>query len=158
MAKSGVYSFLMLVLFLAVSFSAGLFGARFKPGDWYDQLSKPSWRPPNWLFAPVWTALYLAMGVAAWLVWQRAGLRKAQLALSFFALQLILNAVWSWVFFGLHRPGLAFGEITLLWAAILITLVLFWRHCPLSGLLFVPYLAWVSFAAMLNFSLWRLNL
>jgi tryptophan-rich sensory protein len=157
MAKSGVYSFLMLVLFLALSLSAGLFGSQFKPEEWYEQLAKPSWTPPNWLFAPVWTALYLAMGVAAWLVWRRAGLKKAWLAFFFFVLQLILNAVWSWLFFGLHRPGLAFGEIVFLWAAILITLVLFWRHRSLSGVLFLPYLAWVSFAAVLNFSLWRLN-
>ncbi|MDP2897147.1 MAG: TspO/MBR family protein [bacterium] len=123
----------MLVLFLALSLSAGLFGSQFEPGEWYEQLAKPSWTPPNWLFAPVWTFLYLAMGVAAWLVWQRVGWRKSRLALLFFIVQLILNAVWSWVFFGLHRPGLAFGEIILLWAAILITLVLFWRHRSLSG-------------------------
>jgi len=157
MAASGVRSILILLVFLALSLSAGLFGAQFEPGEWYRQLAKPSWTPPNWLFAPVWTVLYLAMGVAAWLVWQRVGWRKLRLALLFFIVQLILNAVWSWVFFGLQRPGLAFGEITVLWAAILVTLVLFWRHCPLSGAIFLPYLLWVSFAAILNFSLWRLN-
>lgn len=158
MVAARVRSILILLLFLALSLSAGLFGAQFQPGEWYAQLTKPSWTPPNWLFAPVWTFLYLAMGTAAWLVWQRVGWRKSRLALLFFILQLVLNAVWSWVFFGLHRPGLAFAEIVFLWAAILLTLILFWRRCPLSGVLFVPYLVWVSFAAILNFSLWRLNL
>jgi tryptophan-rich sensory protein len=158
MAAARVRSILMLFLFLGLSLSAALFGAQFQPGEWYEQLSKPSWTPPNWLFAPVWTFLYFAMAVAAWLVWRRVGWREARLAFSFFVLQLMLNAIWSWVFFALHRPGLAFGEITVLWAAVLTTLVMFWRRCPLSGALFLPYLVWVSFAAVLNFSLWRLNL
>lgn len=157
MAVARARSVPMLFLFLGLCLSAGLFGAQFQPREWYEQLAKPSWRPPNWLFAPVWTFLYLAMGVAAWLVWQRVGWRKSRLALLFFIVQLILNAVWSWVFFGLRRPGLAFGEITVLWAAILVTLVAFWRHRSLSGAIFLPYLLWVSFAAILNFSLWRLN-
>lgn len=158
MAAAPVRSILMLFLFLGLSLSAGLFGGQFQPGEWYEQLPKPSWTPPNWLFAPVWTFLYLAMGVAAWLVWLRSGVRNARLALSFFIVQLILNAVWPWLFFGLHRPGLALAEIGFMWAAILTTLVLFWRHRPLSGVLFIPYLLWISFAAMLNLSLWRLNL
>ncbi len=158
MAARHVPSLLMLILFVGLSLSAGMFGAQFQPREWYSELAKPSWTPPNWLFAPVWTALYCAMGVAAWLVWQRAGLRRAWLALSFFLLQLILNAAWSWLFFGVHRPGVAFAEIVFLWAAILVTLVLFWRHRPVAGALLIPYLAWVSFAAALNLSLWRLNL
>jgi len=151
------HSILALLLCLALCFAAGWFGAQFKPGEWYDQLAKPSWTPPNWLFGPVWGVLYVTMGLSAWLVWQQVGVRKATLAFVFFVVQLLLNAAWSWVFFGLRRPGLAFGDIVLLWAAILVTLVLFWRRRPLSGGLLIPYLIWVSFAAALNLSLWRLN-
>ncbi len=153
-----VHSILALVISLGLCFAPGWFGAQFKPGEWYEQLAKPSWTPPNWVFGPVWTALYFAMVLAAWLIWQRSGLRKVLLAFAFFMAQLLLNAAWSWTFFGLHRPAFAFVAILLLWAAILVTLVLFWRHRPLAGALLVPYLVWVSFAAILNLSVWRLNL
>jgi tryptophan-rich sensory protein len=162
-------SFLVLVLFLLICFGAAAFGGQFTPGEWYAALAKPSWNPPAWAFAPVWTLLYAMMAVAGWLVWrsgERAPVRSASeavqgpsrsLALAVYALQLVLNGAWSWLFFGLHRPGLAFAEIVLLWLAILATVVLFWRRKPLAGALLLPYLAWVGFAAALNFSLWRLN-
>ena len=150
-------SILVLVAALAVCFGVAAFGARFEPGPWYQSLSKPAWNPPDWLFAPVWTVLYFLMALAAWLVWRQAGLSQARLALSAFGVQLALNAAWSWLFFGLHRPDLALIEIGLLWAAILTTLILFARIHTLAGILLLPYLAWVGFAAVLNFSLWRLN-
>jgi tryptophan-rich sensory protein len=148
---------LTLILFLAATFGAAAFGAQFAPGEWYAGLEKPPWNPPNWLFGPVWTMLYLLMAVSGWLVWKTAGWRGGATALGCFAVQLLLNAAWSWIFFGLHRPGLAFGEIVVLWCAIAATIVLFWRVRPLSGALLLPYLLWVSFAAILNLRLWQLN-
>lgn len=124
---------------------------------WYDGLVKPSWNPPNWIFGPVWTLLYLAMGVAAWLVWRERGWRDAALPLGLFVAQLVLNLIWSGLFFALRSPGLAAIEIVLLWAAILATLVAFWPISRWASLLFVPYLVWVSFASFLNFTIWRLN-
>lgn len=122
---------------------------------WYAHLAKPSWTPPNWLFAPVWTLLYLAMGIAAGLVWRSSGLTKRPLQL--FALQLLLNVAWSALFFGMRAPGAAFAEILLLWFAILATLVAFARVRRASGWLLIPYWVWVGYAAALNFSIWRLN-
>ena len=105
----------------------------------------------------MWTLLYVLMGVAAWLVWRRVGWSGARLALGLFILQLVLNAAWSWLFFGLHRPDLAFVDICALWGLILAVTVLFGRVDRVAGALLVPYLAWVGFAAVLNFTLWRLN-
>jgi benzodiazapine receptor len=146
-----------LAVSLVVCFGAGWLGSRFTPGEWYGRLVKPSWTPPDWLFAPVWSALYAMMAVAAWLVWKQEGFKKASVPLAVFVLQLVLNAAWSWLFFGLHRPDLAFAEIVLLWAAILATLILFSRRNIAAGALIAPYLAWVAFAAALNFALWQLN-
>jgi tryptophan-rich sensory protein len=109
------------------------------------------------VFGPVWTALYILMGVAAWLVWREHGFRGSSPALWLFIGQLALNAAWSWMFFGLNRPGLAFAEILVLEAAIVWTLVLFWRLRPAAGALLVPYALWVAFASVLNLRLWRLN-
>ncbi len=150
-------AFLGLALWLALCFGAAAFGARFSPGEWYATLAKPAWTPPDWLFGPVWTLLYILMAVAAWLVWRRYGLSGARAALALFVAQLILNALWSWVFFGLQRPGLAFLELTVLWLAVAATTGAFWRLEPWAGRLLVPYLAWVTFAGLLNFALWRLN-
>ncbi len=127
------------------------------PGPWYASLAKPVWTPPSAVFAPVWTLLYAMMGVAAWLVWRRAGFRTAGAALVVFVIQLVLNALWSYLFFGLHRADIAFIDIAVLWIAILVTVVLFWRRDPRAGALMLPYLAWVGFASCLNFALWRMN-
>ena len=124
---------------------------------WYERLVKPRWRPPNWLFAPIWTVLYLTIAVSGWLVWREAGFAGVALPLAIFALQLVLNAAWTPLFFGLHRPDLAFLEIMVLWVSILATIVLFYPIHSGAALLLVPYLAWVSFAAALNFAVWRLN-
>ena len=146
-----------LVGWLLVSFSAAWIGSRFMPGAWYASLAKPSWNPPNAIFAPVWSVLYVLMGVAAWLVWRRAGFSGAGVSLALFVVQLVLNAMWSYLFFGLHRPDIAFFDIVALWVMILVVTVLFWRADRLAGGLMAPYLVWVGFASCLNFVLWRLN-
>jgi tryptophan-rich sensory protein len=124
------------------------------PGEWYAGLNKPSWNPPAWLFGPAWTTLYTLMAIAAWLVWKRVGFTRA---LGFYFVQLILNAAWTPIFFGAHAMGWALVEISIMWIAILLTLLSFLRVQKTAGLLLVPYLAWVSFATFLNFTLWRLN-
>ncbi|WP_292164004.1 TspO/MBR family protein [Mesorhizobium sp.] len=152
-----IHSLLALVAFVAASFAAAATGMIFRPGDWYKQLDKPGWRPPDWLFAPVWSVLYASIALSGWLVWREAGIAGAALALGVYAAQLLLNAAWAPIFFGLHRPGLALVEIMVLWVAILATIILFQRVCLAAALLLVPYLAWVSFAAALNYSIWRRN-
>jgi benzodiazapine receptor len=141
-----------------LTFCAAYVGSRFPADEWYTALSKPSWNPPNWLFGPVWSVLYLLMAFSVWLVWRKEGISGAILPLGIFLLQLVLNAVWSWLFFGLHEPLLAFIEILGLWVAITINIILFWKINSFSGVLLLPYLAWVTFAAYLNYSLWRLNI
>ena len=145
------------LFFLACFLAAGL-GSLFTMvslGSWYAGLAKPS-NPPNWIFGPVWTALYAMMAVTGWLVWRRGG-SQGRLALRWFAVQLVLNVGWSAVFFGLQLPGLAFIEILVLWVTIAATLVTSWKVSRAAGILFAPYLLWVSFAAVLNFAIWRLN-
>ncbi len=127
------------------------------PGEWYAQLKKPAWNPPGWIFGPVWSALYILMAVAAWLVWRRGGFAAQRRPLGLFLIQIALNALWSPLFFGLKNPALAFAEIMLLWIAVLVTTVAFWKVHRTSGALLLPYLAWVSFASFLNFTLWQLN-
>lgn len=138
-------------------FAAAVPGAFFMPGDWYASLQKPSWNPPGWIFGPVWSALYAMMAVAAWLVWKRGGFPIQRKALGWFLTQLFLNALWTPLFFGLHLPGPAFAEILLLWLAIAATLLAFRSVNRTAAWLFVPYLAWVTFAAVLNGTLWRMN-
>lgn len=145
-----------LVVWIALPLLAGAFGSQFQPGPWFAQLDKPAWNPPDWVFAPVWTTLYVLMGIAAWLVWDRHR-SAARGALTLFVVQLVFNAAWSWIFFGLQNPGLAFAELVILWALIVWTVVLFWKARRAAGLLLLPYLAWVSFAAVLNFTIWRMN-
>jgi len=155
-ARSGLVMVASIVLCFGVA-GVGSVATSRSVSTWYVALAKPSWTPPGWLFGPVWSALYLMMGVAAWLVWRRAGFSGARLALGLFAAQLVLNAAWSWLFFGFRMPGLAFGELIVLWCAIVATLAAFWRTTAPAGLLMLPYLLWTSFAACLNFAIWRLN-
>ena len=122
---------------------------------WYAGLAKPRWTPPNWLFGPAWTILFLAMATAAWLVWSQSGLTAVPMRL--FLLQLLLNVAWSAVFFHFRSPGAAFIEIIVLWCAILITTIAFRNIVPLAAWLMIPYLLWVTYAAALNFTIWRLN-
>jgi translocator protein len=148
---------LALIVLVIVCFTvAGTGGLATAPSipDWYTGLAKPSWTPPSWVFGPVWSVLYLSTAVAAWLVWRRG---NALVPMTLFGIQLVFNAAWSWLFFGLHSPGAAFIDIVLLWISITATTALFWRRSTLAGILFVPYLIWVSFAAVLNFAIWRLN-
>lgn len=154
---SGAGRWLGLALWLALSFLPAWSGARFVPGHWYAQLQPPPLTPPAWVFAPVWTLLYALMGLAAWLVWQRAGLVAAARPLALFGLQLALNGLWSYFFFGLQRPGLALMDILALWLALLATLIAFRRSVPPAGVLLLPYLLWVTFAVYLNAGFWWLN-
>jgi tryptophan-rich sensory protein len=149
-----VRSAAVLVGLLVLVALAASFGASFQPGAWYADLHKPPLNPPSWIFAPVWGALYLGMAVAAWWVW-RAGGGARPLAL--WSTQLLLNALWSWLFFGLHRPALALVDIAVLLVVLGATTIAFLRvHVP-AGLLLVPYVAWVAFASYLNAGLWALN-
>lgn len=136
---------------------AALTGVLFRPGPWFARLRKPAWQPPDWLFAPVWTILYLMIAVAGWLVWRAEGFAGARLALAVYGVQLVLNAAWTPLFFGLHRPDLGFADIVLLWAAIAATIALFHPVSAVAALLLVPYLAWVTFAGALNLAVWRRN-
>jgi benzodiazapine receptor len=149
-----------LVLCVGVCFAAAAVGAMLTnpsvPG-WYASLTKPSWNPPSWVFGPVWSLLYLLMGVSAWLVWLKAGFRAARVPLALFGVQLVLNMAWSALFFGLRSPGAALIEIVLLWGAILATMIAFWRRSAPAGWLMLPYLAWVTFAVALNLAIWNLN-
>lgn len=145
-----------LGLCLAVSAIGGAVTAA-SVGTWYPSLAKPPFNPPNWIFAPVWTALYFIMAIAGWRVWRRDGFAKARAALALFALQLALNLCWSIVFFGLRSIGAALVEIVVLLLAILATTLVFWQRDRVAGMLFIPYVAWVAFATVLNAALWQLN-
>lgn len=149
-----------LAIFVLVCFGAGAVGSWFTTpslSGWYATLRKPAWNPPNWVFGPVWSTLYLLMAIAAWLVWRRRGVPGVNAALSLFAVQLVLNVAWSGLFFGLRNPGMAFAGIAILWVAIATTLAAFARLAPAAAWLMAPYLAWVTFAGALNLVIWRLN-
>ena len=149
-----------LAVAVLICFGAAGLGSLFTTpsiGGWYVTLRKPAWTPPNWIFGPVWSLLYLSMAVAAWLVWRRSWISGARLALVLFAIQLLFNVCWSAIFFSAHMPGVAFAEIILLWLMILATIVSFWPVSRVAGWLMLPYLLWVAFAAALNYSIWRLN-
>ncbi len=149
-----------LGVLIVCCFGAGLLGNLVTMPEiptWYAELAKPTWNPPAWIFAPVWTLLYLMMAIAAWLVWRPAGWRAARLPLGLFAVQLVLNSLWTILFFGLQRPDWAAVEIVLLGLAIFLTLIAFLRRSALAGLLLLPYLAWVGFASVLNWTLWQMN-
>lgn len=151
---------LMLVFFLGVCFGAAAIGSVWTNSAldaWYPALAKPSWNPPNWIFGPVWTTLYAMMAVSAWLVWLRGAPPAAAVVWPPFFGQLILNTLWSGIFFGLRQPGWAFAEILLLWLAIAATIAVFRHRSIVAAWLLAPYLAWVSFAAILNFTIWRMN-
>ncbi len=143
-----------LLIAIIVSEAAGGIGALFTTPSiptWYAQLPKPDWTPPGWVFGPVWTTLFLLMGIAAYIVWMRGWKdREVQLALTVFCAQLVLNVMWSAIFFGLHDVGMAFGEIIVLWAVIFVTMILFFQISRPAGWLLLPYLVWVAFAGVLN--------
>jgi tryptophan-rich sensory protein len=146
-----------LPAFIAVAFAAAITGAIFLPDHWYHRLDKPRWQPPDWAFPPVWTVLYLCIGAAGWLAWRETGVAAAPLAFAAYALQLVFNAAWTPLFFGLHRPDLAFADLVLLWFSIAATIALFAPISASAALLLVPYLGWVTFAGAVNFEIWRRN-
>jgi len=148
-----------LIVWLVVSLAAGGVGALATRNarEFYASLAKPAWAPPGWLFGPVWTVLYVLMGVAAWLVWRSAGWSGASVALSLFLVQLVCNAAWSWIFFAWRSGALAFADIVLLLVLIVATMLAFARVHGLAALLLLPYLAWVVFATALTFAIWRGN-
>jgi benzodiazapine receptor len=148
------------ILSIAITLAVGALGAlatASSVSNWYAGLTKPAFNPPNGVFGPVWTTLYVLMAVAAWRVWRAGPESGRRPALALYAVQLLLNLAWSLIFFGLRQPGLALGEVVLLLAAVLATTLVFWRVDRPAGLIMVPYAAWVSFASLLNYEIWRLN-
>ena len=149
-----------LTIALVATFAAAAIGGLGMGGEvegWYRTLERPTWTPPSWLFGPVWTILYTLMAVAACLVWRRGGWGGARLALGLYVVQLALNAAWTPVFFGLHEVGWALVLLVTLWLMIVATTVAFFRKSTAAGALLVPYLAWTTFAGVLNGALWVLN-
>jgi benzodiazapine receptor len=148
-----------LVGWFVVTFAAASVGAltSARAASFYGQLSQPSWAPPAWLFGPMWTVLYVLMAVAAWLVWRAHGFGGARMALSLFAVQLVANALWSWLFFVLRRGALSMAEIVVLWLLILATILAFWPLHRLAAVMLLPYLVWVGVASALTWWLWRAN-
>ena len=158
-AESGWSKALGLVAWLVtVALAAGLATiASLDAADLYARLAKPQWAPPAGLFAPVWTLLYVLMAIAAWLVWRARGFSRAPVALALFLIQLVANALWSWLFFAWRQGLPAFVDILLLAVLVAATVVAFWRIRPLAAVLLLPYLAWVLYAAALNHRVWQLN-
>ena len=148
---------IVLFGFVLACSGAAVPGILIRPGEWYRELVKPSWRPPDWLFGPVWLVLYVSIAVSGWLVWRKAGFSGASFAFVIYAAQLILNGFWSVVFFGLRRPGLALLEIVCLWLSIIATIGAFFPIDQFAAYLLIPYAFWVSFAVALNYRIWRLN-
>lgn len=149
-----------LVLSLLFTIGIGSLGSVFTISqipNWYASLQKPVFNPPNWIFGPVWTILYLLMGVALYLVWKKPISKGRNTAIAIFIIQLILNFFWSIIFFKYHLIGWAFIEILLMWALILFCILLFWKHSKLASFMLIPYLFWVSFATILNAAIFQLN-
>jgi translocator protein len=154
-------NWIKLVISIVLPQLAGLAGALFTQtgeSSWFQTLAKPDWNPPSWLFGPVWTTLYILMGIAFYLVWKSdKDERIKKPAMTMWVVQLIFNAAWSFIFFGAQEMGLAFAEIIILWLLILVTIFLFARVNKTAAWLLVPYISWVSFAAILNYTIWQLN-
>jgi len=158
---------LALIFFLFITFLAAFLGNFFTVSSiptWYASLNKPSFSPPNWLFGPAWTVLYVLMAVSAFLIWSSyakatdgQAKKEIKTALTFYFIQLVFNALWSVIFFGLKNPAWAFFEILILWILILIITLKFYKIRKVAGFLFIPYILWVSFATILNFAVWQLN-
>lgn len=155
--NNSVKLLLSIAIPVAVGATAGLFTSAEIPG-WYQTIQKPSWNPPNWLFAPVWTSLYVLMGIALFLIWKSTATDKVkQKAISLFAIQLALNFCWSFIFFNQHQIGWALVEIVVMWLFILLTIFAFAPISKVAAWLLVPYISWVSFATILNYTIWQLN-
>jgi translocator protein len=148
-----VTRYLSLVAFLLLVAAAALFGTQFEPGAWHAALEKPAWNPPNWIFGPVWTLLYVLIAIAGWLAWRA----RHRVLLALWAVQLLLNALWSWLFFGLHLPFVALADIVLLLLVIVAFIVVAWPRERAAAWLFIPYAAWVGFATALNAAIALMN-
>ncbi len=148
---------LSLLLTIGVGALGGIVTAGESSGEWYTNLNKPWYQPPSWLFSPVWTLLYILMGVAFYFVWRKPLSRERNNAITIFLAQLLLNFLWSFLFFSMHSPGLALINIVVLWITILLTIFSFSKLSKTAAWLLVPYIAWVSFAAVLNWDIWRIN-
>lgn len=157
MTKSNVLKLIVsIVLPLSIGAIAGIFTSEAIPG-WYATLNRPSFNPPNWLFGPVWTTLYLLMGVSLYLIWKQEKGKERNFAMLVFIVQLVLNFAWSFIFFYFNKISFAFAEIILLWLSILLMIIRFYRIKPIAAYINIPYLLWVSFAAILNLSFYLLN-
>ena len=157
MVGKRLYDISGLVFWIVLTFSVAAFASLFEPAEWYTQIAKPTWTPPGWLFGPVWGILYLAMSISAWLIWRLRSRRAVSLPLGFYLMQLAVNGLWSWMFFGRQWVGLALINLIFLVILVAITAALFLRVRKTAGLMLLPYLLWVSFAAVLNFQIWRIN-
>ena len=147
-----------LIVFVGVNFLAAMSGGIFSPGNWFEQLKKPSWQPPNWAFPVVWTVLYLLNAVAGWLVWTQTGFSGlGSIALSVYGVSLLLNAMWSAIFFGMKRMRLALWEAALLWVSVALQIILFIQINVLAALILLPYIVWVTIAVLLNRTMLKLN-
>lgn len=145
---------LSLIVFVALCVAAAGTGVFFQPGSWYESLRKPSWTPPNWLFGPVWTILYICIAVAGWLVWREAGWSTP---IVFWSIQLVANAAWSWLFFGMKRMDVALVDAGVMWLSIAGFIVTAADVSATATLLFAPYLIWVTIAFALNLTVMRMN-
>lgn len=141
--------------FAALTFVAATFGGFFAPDAWYAALAKPSWNPPGFVFAPVWTALYTCIAFAGWLVWRRV--KRVDLAIALWGAQLLLNSLWSFLFFGQHRADLAFYDIIAMLTLIVACIIVFRRRSYTASMLMIPYALWVAFASALNYTIWKMN-
>ena len=152
-------NWLLLIGLVIVCNLIGAMGALWtaSDGSWYRNINKPGFNPPNWIFGPVWTLLFILMGISLYLVYTSPSSKIRTIALILFAVQFVFNVLWSYLFFGINRPDLAFAEIIILLGLIIATTIYFFRVNKISGYLLIPYILWVSFASILNFSIWRLN-
>lgn len=159
--SSGMNNSLKLILSILLPLAIGALSGFFTVtgvGSWYQTIQKPSWNPPNWIFGPVWTSLYILMGIALYLVWKSdAAPALKRMAILLFSVQLVLNFFWSLIFFNQHAIGWALVEIIILWLAILVTIFVFARISNAAAWLLVPYISWVSFASILTYTIWKLN-
>ena len=156
-ANRRLINILGLAFFVLLTFGVAAIASQFKPGEWYLSLVKPGWTPPGWVFGPVWGILYLAMSISAWIVWLQRSVKEIFIPLGLYMIQLLLNGLWSWLFFGQQLIGTALIDIVLLLAMIAITIIYFRRISKTAGILLLPYFLWVCFATALNFQIWRIN-
>jgi tryptophan-rich sensory protein len=157
MVGNRLFDLLGLAFWIVLTFSVAAFASQFEPGEWYPNILKPAWTPPGWLFGPVWGMLYLSMSISAWLVWRQRYKKRVLLPLIFYLMQLAVNGLWSWMFFGSQWIDLALFDLIVLVILVATTMVMFLRIRKSAGLMLLPYLLWISFAAALNLQIWRMN-